>query len=392
MYIAIYDENKTHLSNVDNISYALTERVYDPNTFDAVGTSADDVNKAKIAVLNSDVGEYEYACLVENVTPDGYKRTIKGLDFKTLWQTEILLDFTQDGSWDGRVSAIFNCVKNAVFNSVDSAICKIPVEVIIPKDDTDTTEMLGAYQGQYIETDAYKFLKCYLKFYEYNIKSWYDVVVGKIIFEFVKTTEIIDVNLSDFIYDLTTSSSATNKAVATIKYDVTTPETDDDGNVIYTSVQKVDADGNLVYNADGMPEYEPKRKPRPTTIATKYYYLNHNNDIVQADARGEIDGRIYPVKTKWFENEYLSKAQFDAVYELANSRFVDNIIIDNNLSIDPIDFAIYPLYTKVKLYYDGKLYKILPISEKIITLNASGKNTQIKLGFKKILLTELLKG
>ncbi|MBD5086700.1 MAG: hypothetical protein HDT32_05050 [Clostridiales bacterium] len=374
MYIEIYDENKRHISNVDNISYDLTKRVYDPNAFNAVGISADDVNKAKIAVMVTDVGEYEYACLVDNITPDGNKRTIKGLDFKTLWQTEILLDFTPDGSWDGRLSVIFNRVKSAVFDSVDSTVCKIPVEVIIPTDDTDTTEMLGSYQGQYINTDAYKFLKCYLKFYEYNIESRYDVVAGKIIFEFVKTTEIIDVNLSDFIYDLTTSSSTTNKAVATVKYDVATPETDGDGNV--------------VYNADGT----PKRKPRPTTIATKYYYLNHNNDIVQADARGEIEGRIYPVKTKWFEKEYLSEAQFDAVYELANSRFVDNIIIDNNLTIDPIDFAIYPLYTKIQLYYDGKLYKTLPISEKIITLNASGKNTQIKLGFKKILLTELLKG
>ena len=80
------------------------------------------------------------------------------------------------------------------------------------------------------------------------------------------------------------------------------------------------------------------------------------------------------------------------MYELANSRYVDNIIIDNNKTIDPIDFAEYPLYTKVELYYEGKLYKTLPISEKITKLDASGLSTKIKLGFKKILLTEIIKG
>lgn len=392
MYIAVYDENREHISNIDNISYDLTQRVYDSDSFNGVGISEDDINNAKIAVLNNDVGEYEYACLVENITPAGRKRTIKGLDFKTLWVTEILLDFTPEGSFDGRLSAIFNCVKKAVFDSLDGTVCKIPVEVIIPTDDTDTTSIYGSYQGQYIKTDAYKFLKCYLKYYEYNIESKYDIVDGKIVFKFVKNTQEIDIDLNDFIHELTTTSSATNKAVATIKYDTTTPETDSDGNIIYTSVQKVDDNGNLVFSDDGNPVYEEKRKPRPTTIATKYYYRTHDNDIVQSDERGDIQGRIYPVKTKWFEQDYLSAAQFDAVYELANSRYVDNIIIDNNLTIDPLDFSKYPLYTKVRLFYEGKLYKILPISEKIIALDSKGKNTKIKLGFKKILLTEIIKG
>ena len=88
---------------------------------------------------------------------------------------------------------------------------------------------------------------------------------------------------------------------------------------------------------------------------------------------------------------YLADAQFNAVYERANARYVDNIVIDNNITIDPIDFASYPLYTKVNLYYGGKLYKTLPISEKITTLDGSGTTTQIKLGFKKILLTEIIK-
>ncbi len=391
MYIAIYDENKNHISNVDNVSYDLTQRVYDPDTFSGEGVCADDINDAAVAVVCDDYGNPEYACLVDNIKADGKKRTIKGLDFKTLWDTEILLDFTPDGSFDGKLSTLFNIVKQAVFDTTDATVGKIPVEVVIPTDNTDTTATYGSYQGQYIITNAYKFLKCYLKFYEYNIESKYDIVAGKIIFTFVKNTDVVDVDLSDFIYELTTTSSTTNKTVATLKYDTTTPATDADGNIIYTDAQKVDSSGNPVFNDDGSPAYEPKHQPRPSTLATIYYYRDRDNNIVQSNAAGAIDGRIYPVKTKWYEKEYLSDAQFDAVYELANSRYVDNIIIDNNLTIDPIDFGIYALYTKVQLYYEGRLYKTLPISEKITSLNAEGKNVKIKLGFKKILLTEIIK-
>lgn len=391
MYIAIYDENKTHISNVDNVSYDLTQRVYDPDTFSGDGVCVDDINDATVAVVCDDYGNSEYACLVDNIKADGRKRTIKGLDFKTLWDTEIILDFTADGSFNGKLSALFTTVKQAVFDSTDATVCKIPVEVIIPTDNTDTTTTYGSYQGQYVITNAYKFLKAYLKYYEYNIESRYDVVAGKIIFEFVKNTSVIDVDLTDFIYELTTTSAATNKTVATIKYDTTTPATDGNCNIIYTNVQKVDSSGNPVFNSDGTPVYEPKHQPRPSTLATIYYYRTVDNDIVQSNAAGAINGRIYPVKTKWYEKEYLSDAQFDAVYELANSRYVDNIIIDNNLTIDPIDFGLYALYTKVRLYYEGRLYKTLPISEKITTLDANGKNVKIKLGFKKILLTEVIK-
>lgn len=378
MYIAIYDENVEHITNVDNATYDLTQRVYDNDTFTAEGVCDVDINDAKIAIVNDDAGNYVYACFADTVTPEYNKRSVKGLDFKSLFDTEILLDFTPEGSFDGRLSAIFRKVAAAVFDVTDAAVKKIAVEVIIPDDNTDTTETYGSLQGTYQIKNAYSFLKCYLKYYEYNIETKFDVVARKIIFKFTKCAERVAVNLSDFIYELTTTSAAANKAVATIKYNVETPQTD--------------ASGNPVYNDDGTPKMLPKYQPRPTTIATRYYYRDKDNNIVQADAAGNIDGRLYPVKQKWFESEYLADAQFNAVYELANSRYVDNIIIDNNITVDPLDFAVYPLYTKVDLYYDGKLYKTLPISEKITKLDASGQSTKIKLGFKKILLTEIIKG
>lgn len=373
MFIALYDENKQHITNADNATYDLTARVYDLDSFTAEGVCVEDINDAKILVLNDATGNYKYACFADAITPDANKRTIKGLDFKTLWDTEILLDYTAAGSFDSRLSAIFEKIKNLVFDTTDATVGKIPVEVNIPPDDTDTLKIYGSYQGTYQLVNAYTFLKCYLKYYEYNIETYYDVTRGVIVFTFVKCSQSIIVDLSDFLYELTTTSTATNKAVATIKYNVETPETNTDGTT------KTDTNGNPIY------------KPRPSTLATRYYYRDADNNIVQWNADGDIDGRLYPVKTKWFESEYLADAQFDAVYELANARYVDNIVIDNNKTVDPIDFSAYPLYTKVALYYEGKLYKTLPISEKITTFDASGENVKIKLGFKKILLTEIIK-
>lgn len=391
MYIAIYDENKNHITNVDNVTYDLTTRVYDNDSFTAEGVCDVDINNAKIAVLNDDSGNYEYACFADGITPEYNKRKVKGLDFKTLWDTEILLDYTAEGSFDGKLSAIFTKIKQLVFDGSDVAANKIPVVVNIPQDDTDTTSTYGSYAGTYQLVNAYKFLKCYLKYYEYNIESYFDVAAGKIVFTFVKCTDAVSVGLSDFIHELTTTSSATNKAVATIKYNVETPATTADGNIIYTNIQKTDNNGDPVTDKEGNPVYIPVYQPRPSTLATVYYYRDKDNNIVQSDDSGNISGRLYPVKAKYYESEYLADAQFNAVYELANARYVDNIIIDNNKTIDPIDFSIYRLYTKVALYYNGKLYKTLPISEKIITLDGSGKNTKIKLGFKKILLTEVIK-
>lgn len=355
MYIALYNSERSHITNVSNVTYDKTERVYDPDSFSAEGVSSEDINDAKIVVVNDEQGNYRYACFADSITRNKNKRTVKGIDFKTLWDTEILLDYTTAGSFDGKLSAIFNKIKKLVFDSADSIVQKIPVHVIIPEDTTDTTAVYGSYQGTYQIVNAYTFLKCYLKYYEYNLESSYDVENGRIIFTFAKHTDTVAVNLNDFIYELTTSSSATNKAVATVKFDV--------------------ASGTA----------------RPSVIDTRYFYRTENNDIVMSDSVGDIPGRIYPARAKMFESDKIANSLFDAVYELANARYVDNIVIDNNVTTDPVDFAYYPLYTKVELYYAGKLYKTLPISEKITTLSSAGESIKIKLGFKKILLTEIIK-
>jgi len=352
MFISLYKENLSHITNITHATHDTTVRIYDFNSFTSAGNCDEDTTEAKVAVLNDDAGNYKYACFVDGITPDGLKQTVKGLDLKTLWDTEVLFDFTVN-SFDGRLSKIFEKVKALVFDSADAAVQTIPVEVEIPEDLTNTVGAFGDYSGTYFYKNAYAFLKGYLKYYEYNIDSRYDPAEGKIVFSFVKCTQTLDINLNDFIYELTTTSSATNKAIATMK---------------------------------------PPEGVSPSSVSAKYYYRKTDNSIVVYNAETTISGRIYPVKQKYFEAEYLADAQFNAVYELANARYVDNIIIDNTKTRDPIDFSIYPLYTKVNLYYKEKLYKTLPITEKNISLSSNGEKVKIKLGFKKILLTEIIKG
>lgn len=53
MYIAIYDENKKHITNVDNATYDLTTRVYDNDSFSAEGVCDVDINDAKSPCLTT---------------------------------------------------------------------------------------------------------------------------------------------------------------------------------------------------------------------------------------------------------------------------------------------------------------------------------------------------
>ncbi len=397
MYIALYDRDLKHIDNVDHVTYDLTTRVYDPDSFSAEGVCDSNVNDAFIAVLNDDQGNYCYACFVDSIKPEKKKRTIKGLDFKTLWDTDILLDFTEAKSFDGYLRMIVYEVEKAVFGDWPYTIGNINVKVLMGLMGENTAHIFGSYQGTYKIVNAYSFLKCYLKYYELNIESKYDVSTNTITFSFVKCEKSVSVDLNDFLYELTTTSSEVNRTVATLQYDTKTPETDDEGNILYSDVQETDENGDPKVDEKGNPVYIPIYKPRPSDLATKYYYRDRENNVVEGDADGNhtdgtpIEGRLYPVRTKIFEAEYLRDAQYDAVNELANARYVDNIVIDHNAVRDPIDFSGYPLYTKVNLYYEGKLYKTLPISEKITKLDASGESIKIKLGFKKILLTEIIK-
>lgn len=361
MYIEIYDENLHHLANIDGITYDLQQRVYDLDSFSATGKIDEEITQGKVAILKDDFGNYEYGCFIDDINILEGKCTIKGLDFRTLFQNEILIDYSQPNSFDSRLSKIFEKVCGLLFEGLDLYVIHIPVTTHITYNSTDTTP-LGNWQNQYIIKDAYTFLKLYLKYYGYNIEAKLDLADGILKFDFVRNNTSLDINLKDFKAEITTTQTKTNKAIATLSFQTVKEE---DGVEVIT--------------------------PRPSTLATSYYYLDKDNNIIQSNEAGNFQKRIYPVVTKIFEAEYLAEAQYNAIYELVNSRYNDNIIIDNTQVIDPIDFKDYKLYTMVNVYQDGNFYISSPITEKHTTLNSNGLTIKVKLGFKVIYLTEIIK-
>ena len=129
-------------------------------------------------------------------------------------------------------------------------------------------------------------------------------------------------------------------------------------------------------------------KPRPN-LPEKVYTLGTDNQIYEGYA--PEDKRIYPIVSKIFESTYLSEAQLNAVYEIVNNRYVENIIITQNNMLTTLDLAALELYTPIKVYDEEGAFKIVPISEKTYTYSESEKKVDIKLGFKKTLLTEIIK-
>ena len=125
--------------------------------------------------------------------------------------------------------------------------------------------------------------------------------------------------------------------------------------------------------------------PRPNNLATKRYSLGLDNNIYEGFAPDGLT--IYPIQTRIFEAETLSKAQVDAVYHLISNKWNENIIITDYKV--PIEISKLRILDLVKVYDKDDVYKTLPISEKILRYNKSNLTRQIKLGFKKELFTQI---
>ncbi len=125
--------------------------------------------------------------------------------------------------------------------------------------------------------------------------------------------------------------------------------------------------------------------PRPNNLASKRYSLGLDNNIYDGFAPDNLT--IYPIQTRIFEAETLSKAQIDAVYHLISNRWNENIIITDYKV--PIEISKLRILDRVKVYDENDVYKTLPISEKILRYNKLNLTRQIKLGFKKELFTQI---
>lgn len=149
------------------------------------------------------------------------------------------------------------------------------------------------------------------------------------------------------------------------------------GNFIYIKVHST----NIKYYKKGGTVVVP----RPNNLASKRYSLGLDNNIYDGFAPDNLT--IYPIQTRIFEAETLSKAQIDAVYHLISNRWNENIIITDYKV--PIEISKLRILDIVRVYDENDVCKTLPISEKILRYNKSNLTSQIKLGFKKELFTQI---
>lgn len=499
MYVSVLGYNlvngrREHLGNITDVSLSpLTLRVYDPDSTNLIGKSDVKFTRPLIAVLNDDKGRQFYAGFYKNDSPASNKSQkieFKIEDFKTILDTDIILDFSNDLSPDFSWTGLITKVVNQIKNSRDPFINKVPLEFIIPSDSTSTL-VIADYSKQYLVVNVKQFLKVYLAYFNYRVAASYDVVHDKIVFEFKKQPlDRVSIKIKDFVHDKTSTDISYNTTEATISHATIENESsweDSDSTYYNAQIQSnrasiiaaetPDPNGyptgfalrkvsslsylqvtygeyvsaltkktvtiqqygiNVCYvapdltaataaagNANNLSEGTVVRvmyqvnttgeqctgfatylqvvpvsatyhkrsevtfKPRPA-MPSKIYSIGTDNEIYEGYAPD--DKRIFPVKLKIFESNYLYTAQFDAVYELVNNRYVENIIITQDKLVTTIDLESIDLYTMFRVYDDNGEYKDIPMSEKTYVHEDNKKYVQIKLGFKKQLLTDILSG
>ena len=407
MYIAIYGRDLNHIANVTDVKYEITERVFDLDTSNFSGITSVDISNGLIFVLYDNSGKQIYSGYIKNINQANNMVTFAGDDFKKTLDTEVILDYATELQTSPAVLGdLFKDVADAVLNQNSEAIL-----IVNPQEDI---YWIANYDMQYLTINVIKFLKTYLSYFGYYIYSFFDVVNKKVVLEIKQATETTSIRLADFVHETIRSDTLTNKAIATLKFNNTQeglmwigsskaywdrqqesnrgvegpqsfPEPlNDANNYEYGFALKVR------YQEQGFPEtidyyYQVSNAAinRPINLPNRAYYLANDNLIYETLI--PQDKMILPVITKVFEEEFFQTAQFNAVSELVNSRYNENIIITNSQT--PVDISRYDLYTMVKVYDKNGLMFEMPLAE----IERSNEVYKIKLGFKKTKFTEIIK-
>lgn len=409
MYLAVYDRELKHIMNMTNAKYDITKRVFDFDTSTFEGKADIDVTEGFIFVLCEENGKQIYSGFMQNIKQDANRVVFKGGDFKTIFDTEVALDYaTTQGTSPLQLWQIFRDVVNAVAAELDGIM-----EYAFSYDEpTDYIDWIANYDTQYLIVNANNFLKPYLAYYQYRIKAQFNTSTKTIHCDIIKNDETVAIKLKDFIHESTRTDVTINKAIATLKIDNVEPtgkmwissteeywnKATEKGEVIQAFPDPVDDASNynygyalkLLVSEQGVPEPYPvyfqvsnNVLSRPTDIPRKVYFLGRDNLIYEETI--PIEQMILPIKAKIFEDGFFQKAQFNAISELVNNRYNDNILITNTQT--PINLAELDLYTMIEVYDKAGTVVTMPLAEITIT----NDSYVVKLGFKKTLFTEIVK-
>lgn len=410
MYLAIYDRELNHITNITNAKYELTRRVFDFDTSTFEGMTEVDVSdNGFIFILCEETGKQVYSGFMQNIKQDQNKVVFKGGDFKSIFDTEVVLDYaTTPGNAPLRLWQVFRDVVEAVSNELEG-IMEFEFSYEEPMDYID---WIANYDTQYLIVNANSFLKPYLAYYQYRIKASFDESTKTIHCDIVKNEDTKAIKLKDFIHESTKTETTINKAVATLKIDNVEPtgkgwipsteeywnKAADKGEVIQSFPEPMDDAENYSYGyavkllvqEQGAPDTYPVYYQvsssvvvRPSDIPKRSYYLGRDNQIYEETI--PLEQLILPIKAKVFEDGFFQKAQFNAMSELVNNRYNENVMITNTQT--PIDLRELELYTMIEVHDKNGKVVIMPVAE----ISLTNDSYTIKLGFKKTLFTEIVK-
>lgn len=416
MYIELYDRRLLHIANLTNIKYNYTRRTYDFDNAVFSGLCAINPVGAFIFVLCKDNGQPVYSGFVAGLGQDGKLVRFKGVDYKTIFDTEVILDYSTNLEASPRtLGGVFYDVVEALKNQILLSLPILPIDFLVPQDDTDIY-WIANFDSQFVTVNAKTFLKPYLAYYGYYISSRFDRANKKLIFEVKKNTNMVDIKLADFLHDAKKNDLTVNKTIATIKFESidTSQKRWVEVDKGYYDNQPGDNKDSIIQSDNNKPNIDPNEyetgyalelfyndfnsvlygyyyysvayveNPRPKNLPYREYYLGLDNMIYSGAM--SFSNMVLPVKAKVFEDANFQNAQFNAIYELVNNRFNENITLTNVNS--PIDLSKLELNTLVNIYDKNGEIKSMPVSE---IINDNGL-LQIKLGYKKTLFTEVIKG
>lgn len=410
MYIAIYGRDLNHITNVTEVKYEITERVFDLDTSNFTGTTSIDISNGLIFVLCDNSGKQVYSGYIKGLKQAGNLVTFSGDDFKKGFDTEVILDYATGLNTAPKfLDEVFRDVSLAILSQHSEIQTIVPMDILFPSTNEDVL-WIADYTSQYMTINANRFLKTYLAYFGYFIDSYYDKINKKVILEIKSNVETASIRLDDFTHETTRNETLTNKAVANLKfnnintgekvwkyigddsdygYDVTRTQNTPDPEVSANEYQvgvimhikyipfQSPVEENLYYQAEYLTTL------RPVDLPTRTYYLGNDNLIYESSIPQEK--MILPIVSKVFEEDFFQTAQFNAVSELVNSRYNENIIITNTQT--PVDLSKYDLYTMIKVYDKNGLMVEMPLAE----IERTNGNYKIKLGFKKTKFTEIVK-
>lgn len=192
-----------------NCTATYNDRVYDLSEGDVKGDFSNlNIDKGYIGLIYYNE-ELRHAGFIENVK----ENSLKLKDLRKIFDSELLIDFSN------KTEDIF--IWNNLINYVNSLVLKdntdYTIEFSVP-DFIEDTKVITNYEGQYIIVNAYSFLKVYLLYYGFYIKTFVDLYNKVIRFAYVKNENEISINLLDFTHSKTINDVKVNRTVATISY------------------------------------------------------------------------------------------------------------------------------------------------------------------------------